>query len=172
MLTVAPAAALAADPTDASNLTWTFNSAAQAFNFLAPGETLTLSYTVTTDDGHAGGTDTHTVTVTINDTEDAPVISLHGSDSDSSTQNETNAGLTASGTLTITDADLTDTVATSVTAISRTGPTGGLSDAQLQAMLTVAPAAALAADPTDASNLTWTFNSAAQAFNSSPPARR
>ena len=57
--------------------------------------------------------------------------------------------LTASGTLTVTDADLSDTVATSVTGISHTGPTGGLTDAQLQALLSVAPASGLAADPTD-----------------------
>src|SRR5438067_1340570 len=105
MLSVAPAAALAADPTDTHNLTWTFDSASQAFDFLAAGETLTLTYTVTTDDGHPGGTATHAVTVTIHGTIDAPVISLISTDPDSATNACANARLTAAGTLTITDAD-------------------------------------------------------------------
>ncbi|TPI53340.1 hypothetical protein FJ420_31800, partial [Mesorhizobium sp. B3-1-3] len=137
------------------------NAAAQ---YLAAGQSVVEHYTVTVNDGH-GSTASQHVTVTINGTNDAPVISLVSTDSDSATKTETNAGLTATGTLTITDADLSDTVASSVTGISHTGPTGGLSDAQLQAMLSVAPASGLAADPTDTHNLTWTFDSAAQAFD-------
>ena len=164
MLSVAPASGLAANPGDTHNLTWTFNSGTQAFDFLAATETLTLTYRLQVGDGH-GGTTTQNVVVTINGTNDAPVISLVATDSASANRNEGNAGLTASGTLTITDADLTDTVATSITGLSHTGPTGGLTDAQLQAMLSVAPASGLAANPSDTHNLTWTFNSGMQAFD-------
>ncbi|MGB2517555.1 VCBS domain-containing protein, partial [Shewanella algae] len=43
--------------------------------FLAVGETITLSFDVTVDDGN-GGTDTDTVTVTFNGYNDAPVLSF------------------------------------------------------------------------------------------------
>ncbi|RUT92807.1 type I secretion protein, partial [Mesorhizobium sp. USDA-HM6] len=64
-------ASLAADPSDTHNLGWTFNSTPQAFDFLAVGETLTLTYTIKANDGH-GGTDTQTVTITLTGTNDAP----------------------------------------------------------------------------------------------------
>ncbi|MDX8538473.1 VCBS domain-containing protein, partial [Mesorhizobium abyssinicae] len=163
MLTVSPAS-LSADAGETHNLTWTFNSTPQAFDFLAAGETLTLSYTIKADDGHVGGTDTQTVTITINGTNDAPDISVGSGDSAAAGLNETNAPLTANGTLTVTDADLSDTVTPSVTMVSPVGPTGGLSNATLLGMLTVAPGS-LAANPTDSHNLGWTFNSTPQAFD-------
>ena len=66
MLSVSPAS-IAANPGDANNLNWSFNSTPQAFNFLAAGESLTLTYTVKADDGH-GGIDNQTVTITITGT--------------------------------------------------------------------------------------------------------
>src|SRR5207237_1219533 len=72
MLTVSPAS-IAANPGDANNLNWSFNSTPQAFNFLAVGESLTLTYTVKADDGH-GGFDTQTVAITVTGTNDVPVI--------------------------------------------------------------------------------------------------
>ena len=55
MLSVSPAS-IAANPGDANNLNWSFNSGSQVFNFLAVGESLTLTYTVKADDGHGGST--------------------------------------------------------------------------------------------------------------------
>ncbi len=69
-LTVTPAS-IAAEPGDSQNLSWSFNSGLQAFDFLAAGDWLKLDYTVMADDGH-GGTDTQTVTITINGTDEAP----------------------------------------------------------------------------------------------------
>ncbi|MER9500824.1 VCBS domain-containing protein, partial [Mesorhizobium sp. M0587] len=71
MLTVSPAS-LTANPGETNNLGWTFNSAPQAFDFLAVGETLTLTYTIKVDDGHLGGTDTQTLTITLTGTNDTP----------------------------------------------------------------------------------------------------
>jgi VCBS repeat-containing protein len=59
---------IAANPGDTHNLGWTFNSGAQAFDFLNTGEALTLTYTVQATDGSA--TDTQAVTITINGTTD------------------------------------------------------------------------------------------------------
>ena len=55
--------------------------------------------------------DTQTVTVTITGTNDAPDIHLVTTDSAAATLAETNAALSTSGTLTVNDADLSDTVA-------------------------------------------------------------
>jgi VCBS repeat-containing protein len=75
MLSVTPAGGLTADSGDASNLTWTFDSGSQAFDYLNPGQSLVLTYTITSSDGQ-GGSDTQQVQVTINGTADnvAPVI--------------------------------------------------------------------------------------------------
>ena len=91
MLSVSPAS-IAANPGDANNLNWSFNSTPQAFNFLAAGELLTLTYTVKADDGH-GGSDIQTVTITITGTEDAPDITVGAGDSVARTLVETNAAL-------------------------------------------------------------------------------
>src|SRR5262249_23100354 len=79
MLQVSPAS-IAANPGDTHNLSWSFNSGSQAFNFLAANETLTLTYTVKVDDGHPGGTATQAVTIIIGGTDDAPVITVGAGD--------------------------------------------------------------------------------------------
>ena len=75
MLSVTPASGLAANPAMRNNLGWTFNSTPQAFDYLAVGESLTLTYTVQSTDNN-GASDTQTVTVTITGTNDAPDITL------------------------------------------------------------------------------------------------
>ena len=77
---------------------------------------------------------------------------------------ETNAGLTAGGTLTVTDVDLTDNVNMSIFDVSHSGPTGGLTDAQLLSYFSVVPGS-LAADPGTLNNLNWSFDSGTQAFD-------
>src|SRR5205807_2116557 len=72
ILSVTPTSGLAADPADTHNLGWSFNSGSQAFDFLAVGESLTLTYTVQSTDNNAAS-DTQSVTVTITGTNDAPV---------------------------------------------------------------------------------------------------
>ncbi|TVL54033.1 hypothetical protein AYJ00_19420 [Shewanella algae] len=51
------------------NAGWSYDIANSLVQFLAVGETITLSFDVTVDDGN-GGTDTETVTITINGTND------------------------------------------------------------------------------------------------------
>ena len=63
------------------------------------------------------------------------------------------------GKLTVTDVDTNDTVSSTVTLASFTGPNGGLSNAQLLSYFSVTPAAGLAANVGDVNNLTWNFNS-------------
>ena len=165
-LTVTPTAIL--DGTELTDtLTWNFNSGSEAFDFLATGETLILTYTVSaTDDDGTPLSDTETVTVTITGTNDAPVIT---GGPDTSALTETDSGLTDSGTLTVSDADLTDLVTAAVDAVVvyRHGCAecpGTLTNAILQGFLTVTPTAIL--DGTELTDtLTWDFNSGSEAFD-------
>jgi len=59
-----------AETTDTLN--WSFNSGGEAFNYLDETQSLVLTYTVQVTDGSA--TDTQTVTITIDGTNDTPTI--------------------------------------------------------------------------------------------------
>ena len=53
---------------------WTFSAPDHYFDYLADGETVTLTYTVQVDDHH-GGVTTQDVAVTVTGTNDAPDVS-------------------------------------------------------------------------------------------------
>ena len=63
----------AAGNTDNGSASWTYSVADSALNFLAQGETLTLTYTATVND-HSGGIVTQPITITIGGTDNLPVI--------------------------------------------------------------------------------------------------
>ncbi|SDN97545.1 VCBS domain-containing protein [Afipia sp. GAS231] len=106
------------DPTSINHgvATWTYNIADGAFDFLAAGEVLTLTYTAHVDNNFALNNESKevTFTITITGTNDAPVITT-GPQHISFTGGTTTPGpfLTTgdatSGTLSFTDVDLTDT---------------------------------------------------------------
>jgi VCBS repeat-containing protein len=162
MLTSTPNVLDSTELTD--QLTWAFNSGSEHFNYLAAGQSLVLTYTITVTDSQAA-TDTQTVVITINGTNDAPVISVESGDSAAASLTETNATLATSGTLTVTDLDLTDTVASAVTSVVASGTTNGLgsNNAALLAMLTSTPNVLDNTELTD--QLTWAFNSGSEHFN-------
>jgi VCBS repeat-containing protein len=90
---------------------WTYSVADSAFDFLADGEILTLTYTATVDDGH-GGVVTKPLTVTVTGTNDTAVITSPlqtGSIKEIEGALASDALDTDTGTITFTDADLTDT---------------------------------------------------------------
>ena len=136
MLSVSPAS-IAANPGDANNLNWAFNSTPQAFNFLAAGETLTLTYTVKADDGHGGHTpDRHLSSPAPTTRRTSPLAPATAPPPLA----ETNAALTTSGTLTVTDADLSDSVTPTVKSVVFSGRSTGGSDNAVLGMLSVSPA--------------------------------
>ncbi|MGX5844400.1 VCBS domain-containing protein, partial [Mesorhizobium sp. ArgA1] len=149
--------------TEPGTVGWTYQVANAATQYLAQGQTATEKFTVTIDDGH-GGTVSQLVTVTITGTNDAPNITVGAGDNAATGINEANLPLSTSGTLTVTDADLSDTVSASVTSVSLGGTLGGLNSAAVINMLTVSPAS-LTADSGETHNLTWSFNSSPQAFD-------
>ncbi|WP_257293341.1 VCBS domain-containing protein [Endozoicomonas sp. YOMI1] len=80
---------------------WSFSVDDADIDYLGAGETLTQTYTVTVDDGK-GGTVDQQVTITITGTNDVAVIS--GTDTGSVTEDAGNT-LTATGSLSVADAD-------------------------------------------------------------------
>ena len=93
-------------------VTWTFAVDNAALQFLADGQTLTQTYTVTVNDGHTGGTVNQLVAVTITGTEDKPTITAAVA---SGSVTEDNLPTTASGTINFADVDLTNTHTVSAT---------------------------------------------------------
>ena len=102
-------------------------------DYLALGQQVVDKFTYAIRLGNKVTLSWATVYVTLTGTNDGPDIKLVGSDSASAGIAETNAGLSANGTLTVFDADTTDTVNISVSSVSvgGTGGSGGLTNAQL-----------------------------------------
>jgi VCBS repeat-containing protein len=104
------------------DITWTFNSATEAFDYLAVGQQLTLVYTIEVEDLE-GATDSQQVTITITGTNDAPtitVVDVNGA----VTEDASTPMLTDSGSITFAEVDETDLITSSValTSTSTTGP--------------------------------------------------
>ena len=150
--------------------TYTLDNTNTNVQALAVGETLTETFSYTAKDSQ-GATSTTTLTITINGTNDIPVISVGGGDSDIGTITETNTTLTTSGTLSIYDADTTDTVSVAKADSVTVGGTysGSLpTSAELIAMFGVSggePSAALQSNP---NGINWSFNSGSHYFDAIP----
>jgi VCBS repeat-containing protein len=120
----------------AGTINTTFSAADLAFDYLAAGEHLNITYVVQLDD-HAGGVSTQNVQVTVVGTNDAPIY-LSGPESAHlvEDQNVNSSGnLTAHGDLFFTDIDLSDThtVSTTVSATRSGGGSIPLTNAQMLA---------------------------------------
>ena len=120
--------------TNVGSASWSYSTADGAFDFLAYGEILTLTYTATVDDGH-GGVVTKPITITVtgsNDTVEitsgaqtaaiAEVAGAHGS----------YQADTANGSIKFADVDLTDTHEVTVTGVTASGVKTGLADYDTQ----------------------------------------
>lgn len=128
-----------ASGSSAGTINTTFQAADLAFDYLAAGEHLNITYTVQLDD-HAGGISTQNVQVTVVGTNDRPIY-LSGPESAHfiEDQNVNSSGnLAAHGDLFFTDIDLSDThtVSTTVSATRSGGGSVPLTNAQLLAAFT------------------------------------
>ncbi|MEH2558822.1 VCBS repeat-containing protein [Bradyrhizobium algeriense] len=152
--------------------TWTYNIADGAFDFLASGETLTLTYMARVDNNYAPSNETTFVpfTVVITGTNDKPTLSATGGTITERIGTGNTAVDTVTGTVTFADADLTDRPVVSA-AISATDPfryydaegndvTATLTPAQLAAILAVeVPLSVVqAAGNTHNGSASWTYS--------------
>jgi VCBS repeat-containing protein len=138
--------------------TWTYSIADGAFDFLAAGEVLTLTYRARVDNNYAPSNETafQTFTITVTGTNDVPVITTSVPQIDFAGGKTTPGGvLTAhvptSGTLTFKDPDLTDhhTVAAALSTVALDGvDVGTVAPAPLSFFQT-ALTASIAADSTN-----------------------
>ena len=116
----------------------TFSAPDLAFDYLASGEHLNITYTLQVDD-HAGGVTTQNVIVTVVGTNDAPIY-LSGPESAHLVEGQhlsPGGNLTANGDLIFTDVDLLDThtVSTTVNAVRSGGGSVPLTNANLLAAM-------------------------------------
>ncbi|MBR1237406.1 VCBS domain-containing protein [Bradyrhizobium sp. AUGA SZCCT0182] len=159
--------------------TWTYSVPDGAFDFLAAGETLTLTYLARVDNNFAANNEItfKTFTITISGTNDAPTVATSGGTVIERDGTGNTTIDTISGTVTFTDTDLTDRPVVTA-AISTTEPFRYL-DAQghnVTATLTPAQLAAIAAVKVPLSvtqgganghngSATWTYSIADHAFD-------
>lgn len=136
----------------------TFSAPDLAFDYLAAGEHLNITYAVQLDD-HAGGVSTQNVVVTVVGTNDKPIY-LSGPETAHLVEGQNvnpSGNLHADGDLIFTDVDLSDThtVATTVTATRSGGGAIPLSNAALLAAF----ATPLSPDSTGhlIGNVDWSF---------------
>ena len=120
--------------TNDGSASWSYSAADSAFDFLADGEILTLTYTATVDDGH-GGVVTKPITVTVTGSNDTAEITSDPQTAAITEIADTHGSATpdtASGAITFIDADLTDTHAVKITGVSASGVMTGLANGTVQ----------------------------------------
>ena len=93
-----------------------------------------------------------------------PDITIGAGDSAAETLSETDTGLSVSDTLSVEDADVTDTVDAAVDSVSVTGNDNGIGNAALLAMMSVGPNPVIDNSSTTGT-IDWTFDSVSEAFD-------
>ena len=150
----------------AGEIKWTFSAQDKAFDYLAAGETVTLKYTLTVDDGH-GGTANQTVSVVVTGTNDAPVITTTDagaklSEAAGTTGSETLR--TAEGVLAFTDVDLSEIGHNAaVKAVVASGITGTSVSSDYSSFLSIASVAKDAGSA--AGSIKWAFSAPDSTFD-------
>ena len=165
------------DVDDASGLTYAMasapNAAQGALSFNSDGTfsfapaanfngAASFSYRVV--DPHGAQSGPQNFTIAIDPINDVPQVIAASGDSAGADLEETDSKLLGQGTLTLADPDQTDPVTISVTGVTHTGPTGGLSDATLLSYFTVPTTPVLTASQSSA-HFAWNFDSLGQAFD-------
>lgn len=149
----------AAGNTNNGSASWSYSAPDSAFDFLAAGETLALTYMATVDDGH-GGVVTAPITVTVTGSNDAVQITSEPQAAALTEHADTHNSATpdtASGAITFVDADLTDTHTVKLAGVSASGVMTGLANGAVQlSWLSLGPLS----DSTDGAqgSQNWTFS--------------
>ena len=142
---------------------WSFSISDADLDFLSAGETITQTYTLRVSD-QQGGTVDQNVTVTLTGSNDSPVITIDAGNSAAESVFETDSSLIVSGTLTVSDVDLSDVVTSRILSVAKSGDFAGLGslDSDLFTMLSLTGGIT---DSSTTGTLNWTFNSSGEAFD-------
>uniref|UniRef100_A0A7S9NXA6 RapA2 cadherin-like domain-containing protein n=1 Tax=Shewanella eurypsychrophilus TaxID=2593656 RepID=A0A7S9NXA6_9GAMM len=138
------------------NTAWNYNAAGVNLDFLAQGETITFSYTVTATDNN-NGVATTVVSFTITGTNDAPTVSATASAGFTEAADASTQTLTDSGTVTFGDVDTNDVIDITFASNNNISWNGG----DLDSGLTTALINGFSTSATDeAPNTAWNYNAA------------
>jgi VCBS repeat-containing protein len=124
----------AAGNTNNGSASWSYSVPDDAFDFLADGEILTLTYTATVDDGH-GGVVTKPIAVTVTGSNDAVQVTGEPQTAEIAELADIHDSATpdtANGAVTFVDADLSDTHAVKLAGVSASGVVTGLANGAVQ----------------------------------------
>ena len=156
---------------NSGSASWTYSVPDDAFDFLAQGETLTLTYTATVDDHH-GDVVTTPITVTITGTNDAPTIvtgSTTATGAITELPNETGDSALdhAGGTIAFADVDLDDTHTVSQAAPTFLWSGGTLSAGQISALTADGTLTLTETDSTGSGSgsVAWAYSAADDSFD-------
>ncbi|MBV1786435.1 DUF4347 domain-containing protein [Marinobacterium sp. D7] len=140
----------------AGDVSWTFNSDGEAFDYLAAGESLVLTYELTADDGN-GGTATRTLTITINGTNDAPSMTADVSTPITETGDASAQDISGTGVVAFGDVDVSDLIDISFASNNDIVWSDGTLDAGLAAAL-VAGFSVGATDAAAPGSVNWNYS--------------
>ncbi|SMR77746.1 VCBS repeat-containing protein [Marinobacterium sediminicola] len=137
---------------------WSYDVAGIDLDFLASGETLTFSYTVTATDS-ADVPVTQQVLFTITGTNDAPTITVEAAEALSEVAGDSSAqALTETGVVAFRDLDTTDLVDITFASNSDMAWSGGTLDAALVTLLESGFSIATTQDAAAPSSVDWRYN--------------
>ncbi|QPF84427.1 FecR domain-containing protein [Bradyrhizobium genosp. L] len=144
---------------------WTFSAADKNFDYLAEGETLTLTYMIQVDDHH-GGVVSQPVTITVTGTNDTPIVTSAAQAADVYEAADATGSAKpdgAFGAVTFTDADLSDSHTITLTGVTEQGATSGLADQDVLSWLTLGSLSDSTGGATGSNG--WTFSAADSSFD-------
>ncbi|WP_422370452.1 VCBS domain-containing protein [Hoeflea sp.] len=155
-------------------ISWSYDVDAADVAYLAEGETREETFTITLRDRASGGlTDTVEVTVTITGTNDVPVITLDAGETTQDIGGETavrrsltegtNTALTSSGSLNVSDVDVSDVVNAEV--VSVTGGGAGYNAQDGLGFLTLTNGLPVIDGTSTSGTLGWIFDSGSESFD-------
>ncbi|MET3843465.1 VCBS domain-containing protein [Bradyrhizobium sp. OAE829] len=134
---------------------WSYALNNSASQYLADGQSVTETYTVTVNDGH-GSTTTQDVVITINGTNDAPTVDATAASAITEAGDASAQDLSQSGTVSFDDIDTNDVVDISYAANGDIAWSNGTIDPALAAQL-VAGFATSATDAAAPGDTPWTY---------------
>ena len=144
---------------------WDYEVANSDVQFLAEGQTITETYTITLSDGVTGDEVEREIEVTITGINDVPEITAQ-TDVDH-TFSEGDAALSTLGSFDIRDVDVTNVVTVTDITVGTTGNASG-APADLLALFTAELGAAIIDGSSTTGTIDWTFDSAAGDFDYLP----